>query len=75
MSAAAGEGQEMEEDNSSGVRVAKQKGKKGKRVRDAEKVGIKSKAWINAKKDRQRRQGKDVRNDSRFSGRKRNNFS
>jgi len=75
VSAAAGEGQEMEEDNSSGVRVAKQKGKKGKRVRDAEKVGIKSKAWINAKKDRQRRQGKDVRNDSRFSGRKRNNFS
>lgn len=32
----------------------------------------KSKLWVQAKKDRRRRQGKDTRADSRYSGRKRN---
>ena len=32
----------------------------------------KSKAWIIAKKERRRRQGKEVRDDSKYTGRKRN---
>jgi 18S rRNA (guanine1575-N7)-methyltransferase len=33
--------------------------------------GVKSKSWIRAKKDRQRKQGKDVRHDSKYTGRSR----
>lgn len=32
---------------------------------------VKSKSWILAKKERQRKQGKDVQKDSKYSGRKR----
>lgn len=39
------------------------KGKKGKVV--------KSRNWVLAKKDQQRRQGRDVRDDNKFTGRKR----
>jgi 18S rRNA (guanine1575-N7)-methyltransferase len=35
------------------------------------KVSVKSKEWIQNKKDRQRRQGKDVRSDSKYTGRQR----
>mmetsp|Transcript_19726 Transcript_19726/g.59738 ORF Transcript_19726/g.59738 Transcript_19726/m.59738 type:complete len:276 (-) Transcript_19726:39-866(-) len=41
-----------------------------KRSRKA-KVAKKSKEWIQLKKERQRRQGKEVRHDSKFTGRKR----
>jgi len=36
--------------------------------------GVKSKAWIQRKKERQRLQGKDVRPDSKYTGRRRNKF-
>lgn len=49
--------------------------KKGKKGGDDGKFDIKSKGWINAKKDRQRRQGKEVRGDSKFTGRKRKGLS
>jgi 18S rRNA (guanine1575-N7)-methyltransferase len=48
------------------------RGKKRDR-RGNEQLVTKSKEWILAKKERQRRQGKDVREDSKFSGRKRRN--
>ena len=44
------------------VRNSKKNRKKG---------GIKSKDWIMQKKERQRKQGKKVKNDSKYSGRKR----
>jgi len=50
----------------SGSRDVRKKGKRGE-----SKFGVKSKGWIDAKKERQRRQGKDVRLDSKYSGRKR----
>ena len=34
-------------------------------------IGKGNKDWVQKKKDRQRRQGKDVREDSKYSGRKR----
>lgn len=40
------------------------KGKKGKVVKS-------SRNWVLAKKDQQRRQGRDVRDDNKFTGRKR----
>ena len=43
------------------------KGKRGVKKR----VVTKSKEWIQAKKDRQRRQGKETRHDSKYTGRKR----
>lgn len=39
--------------------------------RRGKKVSVKSREWIMEKKDRQRRQGKDVRHDSKYTGRKR----
>ena len=41
--------------------------KNGKR----NKSGHRTKDWVQKKKDRQRRQGKEVREDSKYSGRKR----
>jgi 18S rRNA (guanine1575-N7)-methyltransferase len=35
------------------------------------KVSYKSKEWIKNKKERQKRQGKDTRDDSKYTGRKR----
>ena len=34
-------------------------------------MGVKSHDWVMAKKERQRRQGKTVKRDSKYSGRKR----
>jgi 18S rRNA (guanine1575-N7)-methyltransferase len=39
--------------------------------RDSNKPSFKSREWILKKKERQRRQGKDVKDDSKYSGRKR----
>ena len=39
--------------------------------RNGKRIAPKSKEWILNKKDRQRRQGKSVRRDTKFSGRKR----
>jgi 18S rRNA (guanine1575-N7)-methyltransferase len=39
--------------------------------RDNYKPGMKSKEWIMKKKDRQRRQGRDVKPDTKYTGRKR----
>lgn len=44
--------------------------KLGKRS-DGSRPGVKSKEWIQNKKDRQRRQGKEVVHDSKYTGRKR----
>jgi len=49
--------------------------KKGKRGGIEGKFDVKSKGWITAKKDRQRRQGKEVRGDSKFTGRSRKGAS
>jgi len=56
----------------SGVRVDKQEGKKGKkgRIRKA-KGGAKTKEWILHKKGVQRKKGKDVREDTKYTGRRR----
>lgn len=42
-----------------------------KRKRNSGKLAYKSKEWIINKKERQRRQGRDVRPDNKFTGRKR----
>jgi 18S rRNA (guanine1575-N7)-methyltransferase len=44
-----------------------------KKKRDSRAPGFKSKDWIKKKKDRQRRQGRDVREDTKFTARKRPN--
>eukprot|EP01135_Chromosphaera_perkinsii_P012033 Nk52_evm1s2573 gene=Nk52_evmTU1s2573 len=41
------------------------------RNKNGKRVGMKSKEWIMSKKDRARRQGKEVREDTKFTGRKR----
>lgn len=43
------------------------KGRKGKKKR----VGVKTRDWVLEKKERQRRQGREVRPDTKYSGRKR----
>jgi 18S rRNA (guanine1575-N7)-methyltransferase len=43
----------------------------GRRSATARRPVVKSREWIQQKKERQRRQGRDVRPDSRFTGRKR----
>jgi len=54
-----------------GVRVDDTIGKKkGKRIRK-KKGGVKTKEWIINKKESQRRSGKDVRVDTKYTGRKR----
>jgi len=62
-----------EEETQTHVRVERNTGakhaKRGKVHR--KKKGVKTKDWILQKKDIQRRQGKDVRPDTRFTGRKR----
>lgn len=50
----------------------KDRSKNSKRKRGTRGVGIKDRTWIQAKKERQRKQGKDVRHDSKFTGRTRN---
>jgi len=68
--------QDDEEVHHGGVQVSSAHGgrkKKGKR--ETGKFSVKSKGWIDAKKQRQRRQGKDVRNDSKYSGQKRKGLS
>lgn len=46
--------------------------KRARNIRNStEKAIVKSRRWIIEKKDRQRRQGRDVKEDSRYSGRKR----
>ena len=56
--------------NQAGVRFeGRARGKK--RKRQNEKFGKKTKDWILGKKERQRKQGKKVRNDSKYTGRKR----
>jgi 18S rRNA (guanine1575-N7)-methyltransferase len=42
-----------------------------KRKRDHKKPSFKSRDWVMKKKDRQRRQGRDVRGDTKYTGRKR----
>ena len=42
----------------------------GRRAR-GQRVGLKNRDWVKAKKERARRQGKEVREDTRFTGRKR----
>ena len=57
---------ETAQDRVSTVNRARRSGK-----RTSEKVITKSRRWIIEKKDRQRRQGRDVKEDSKYSGRKR----
>lgn len=57
-----------QEENTDDVQVGKRKSqKKSRHV----KVKQKSKQWIQSKKERQRNQGKDVKENSKYSGRKR----
>ena len=51
-----------------GVHIVKRK--RGAPVKDRS-HGVKSREWIRNKKERQRRQGKEVRADSKYTGRKR----
>jgi 18S rRNA (guanine1575-N7)-methyltransferase len=53
-----------------GVDVAKRK-QLQKQRRRPEKASVKSRGWVKAKKDRQRKQGKDVRPDSKYTARRR----
>jgi len=66
---AAGKIQESRLDRISTVNRARNIGKKRGNVRREDIV--KSKQWIVSKKDRQRRQGKEVKADSKYTGRKR----
>lgn len=50
---------------------ARRAGPRSKRRRQGKRIPKKSRDWIRGKKDRQRRQGKDVRPDSKYSGRRR----
>lgn len=45
--------------------------RKKQRGRKVDREGVKSKNWVQAKKDRARKQGQDVRHDSKFTARKR----
>jgi len=62
-------GIEGEEENRNTVSVVGRK-KHGKGKRE-ERVSVKSKEWILHKKDRQRRQGKEVKPDTKYTGRRR----
>ena len=56
----------------SGVRVdGEQRGKKKQRPPKKGKGGSKTKEWILHKKDTQRKKGKDVKKDTKYTGRKR----
>lgn len=57
-------------DNNNGINVIERGGKKSKR-RMQDKPSVKSVDWIMQKKDRRRKQGKEVKSDSKYSGRKR----
>jgi len=64
---------EMEEEKTERLDVLSKRSKKiQKHHFKNEKPTVKSKKWILNKKERQRRQGKDVRKDTKYSGRKRN---
>jgi len=55
-----------------GVRVDAAESKKGKKSKPHKKKGgIKTKEWILHKKETQRKKGKDVRSDTKYTGRKR----
>lgn len=45
--------------------------RKGKKKRKGANEGVKTRVWVQAKKERQRKQGKDVRADSKYTARKR----
>lgn len=51
---------------------SQRRGFRGKKRSRRENVNIKSKEWVMQKKDRMRKQGKDVARDSKYSARKRN---
>jgi len=64
---------EMEEEKTERLDVLSKRSKKiQKHHFKNEKPTVKSKKWILNKKERQRRQGKEVRKDTKYSGRKRN---
>ena len=67
-----GEGVEGEDEERRTVQVGRVRERKGKGGKGGkERAGVKTKDWILAKKERQRRQGKTVIPDSKFTGRKR----
>lgn len=72
------EDEEMEEEDHQEEAKADFLSKKTKNIQKFhskdQKASFKSKEWILKKKERQRKQGKDVRVDSKYSGRKRNQF-
>jgi len=65
-----GEGAEQQRETVLFSRKEREKGKPHRRA-DGARPSVKSKEWIQNKKERQRRQGKDVVHDSKYTGRKR----
>lgn len=58
-------------DEATDERNRQTKSKRQDKLRGTRKNGVKSKAWILKKKDRQRRQGEETRPDTKYTGRKR----
>jgi 18S rRNA (guanine1575-N7)-methyltransferase len=66
---------EEEEKGEERLNVLSQKSKKIQKYHHKDdKPNVKTKEWILKKKERQRKQGKDVRKDTKYSGRKRNQY-
>ena len=57
-------------DDRGGVKVAERQ-RKGRKGRRGKRNGLKHRDWVMAKKERQRAQGKRVKSDSKYTGRKR----
>jgi len=57
--------------NTIGYEAHRQKRKKGKFKHGKERIPVKSRDWVLRKKERQRKQGRQVKRDSKFTGRRR----
>ena len=66
------EGDREDEEEKVAVFDSRRRGKSSKRKLGEGREMLKSRNWVMAKKERQRRQGRDVRMDSKYTGRKRN---
>jgi len=70
-SAAANDADQQRQQQHVAVGVASANGSRGKKVVPRKKKGVKTKEWILHKKETQRKKGKDVRPDSKYTARRR----
>ena len=62
---------ELEKQDIEDDKCDKVKARRKKRIKKRDKFNFKSRYWIYQKKERQRKQGKSVRPDTKYTGRKR----